>query len=265
MKKIDYFIKKYLENRPFFYAFIRPQEAILFQKNLHLIKKPVLDFGCGDGFFAKLVIEDAVDIGLDLYMSRSNEAKKQKIYKRIVNYDGKKIPFPDNCFSTVISNCVLEHIPNLKQSLREIHRVLKPNGYFLATVMTNKWKDYLLGKKILGNIYVNWMDEIQQHYHLLNEKEWNIKFTQNGFKIIDRVGYLPRYSVRYNELLHYLSLPSLISYRLLGKWVLYKNVFASSPVINAVKRRTGFPVSAADSAAIFFSLQKSSLADGRKR
>ena len=37
----------------------------------------------------------------------------KKIYKKISFYDGDTIPYPNNYFNTVVSNCVLEHIPNI--------------------------------------------------------------------------------------------------------------------------------------------------------
>ena len=55
MKSINYYIKKYLENRPMFMAIIRGQEAMLFQKYNKLVKGKILDFGCGEGFFTELV------------------------------------------------------------------------------------------------------------------------------------------------------------------------------------------------------------------
>jgi len=40
------------------YAFIRPQEAYLLDKNIQLIQYPILDFVCGDDFFTRLVFPD---------------------------------------------------------------------------------------------------------------------------------------------------------------------------------------------------------------
>lgn len=112
MKKIDFFIKKYLENRPMFLAIIRSQEAMFFQKYKRFIKSKVLDFGCGDGFFAEVVFgKGKIDIGLDLENSRAKTAEKNKIYKKVIYYDGQKIPFKDNYFQTVVSNCVFRTYP----------------------------------------------------------------------------------------------------------------------------------------------------------
>src|SRR3989339_2266359 len=145
MKIADYFIKKYLENRPMFMAIIRSQEAVLFQKYIKLIKGHVLDFGCSEGFFAGLVFgKGRINVGLDLLDNkRIQVAIKEKVYKKIKLYDGDIIPYSNNYFDTVVSNCVLEHIPNVKSSLSEIYRVLKPGGYFVSSVMADQWENNL--------------------------------------------------------------------------------------------------------------------------
>ena len=40
MKNISSFIKSYLEKRPTFYAYLRPQEALLFYERIKIMKKP---------------------------------------------------------------------------------------------------------------------------------------------------------------------------------------------------------------------------------
>ena len=96
---LEYFIQKYVENRPLFMALIRPQEAMLFYKNKKIIKQPILDFGCGDGFFSKIVFgKKVIDVGLDITNSRAKEAEKNGIYKRVTFYNGKTIPYPNNCW-----------------------------------------------------------------------------------------------------------------------------------------------------------------------
>lgn len=237
-----------------FYCFIRPQEAMLFQKNTKYIKKPILDFGCGDGFFAEVVFgKNKIDVGLDIKSSRINEAKEKNIYKKTVIYDGKTIPFPDGCFICVISNCVLEHLPQLEDNLEEIHRVLKPNGYFITTVMTNKWEDYLLGKKILGKYYINYIRKKQEHNNLLTVNNWQNKFKQTGFRLVKKNGYLSKTVSRHLELYHYLSFPSLIYYKLFKKWSLSSPLL---PLCCNVSKQSKEKISPNNSAAIFFVLKK---------
>lgn len=247
MKKINFYIKKYLESRPFFYVFIRPQEAMLFDKYKMLVKTPSLDFGCGDGFFVKNVFgKKKVTFGLDLENSRISEAVG--IYKNLKIYEGKKIPYPDGYFRSVISNCVLEHLPDLNLSLKEIFRVLKPGGYFITTVMTEKWEDYIFAKNLMKNM--------QQHLNLFSFKKWRRTFQKTGFKIVAEIGYLSRHTACYNELSHFLSFPSLISYMVFKKWVLWPEIFKSKSFSSRIRENIDYPVPTDQSAAVFYVLKK---------
>jgi SAM-dependent methyltransferase len=54
---------------------------------------------------------------------------------------GTEVPYPDSLFDVVISNHVIEHVGNKTeqlQHLKEIHRVLKPNGTGYLAV-PNRW------------------------------------------------------------------------------------------------------------------------------
>lgn len=259
MKKIDFFIKKYLENQPMFLAIIRCQEAMFFQKYKHFIKGNILDFGCGDGFFAEVVFgKGKIDIGLDLENSRAKIAEKNRVYKKVVYYDGRKIPFPNKYFSTIISNCVLEHVPNLKQIIKEIKRVLKPKGYFLTSVMTDKWEEYLIGKKIVGKGYLNIMRKKQKHFNLLSKEKWKILFSSFGFEIIKIDDYMNKYQSQIMDIFHYLSLPSLLSYKITNKWVLFPKWYKIFFIDRYLKKLVSSK-KIKDGAALFFCLKNNSV------
>ena len=51
-----------------------------------------------------------------------------------VKMDIHAIPFPENTFDVVLCNHVLEHVRDDIQAMREIHRVLKPNGFAILQV-----------------------------------------------------------------------------------------------------------------------------------
>lgn len=257
MKTINFFIKKYLYYRPAFFSFIRPQEAFYFKSYKNLIKSPILDFGCGDGFFTNIVFgKRKIDIGLDLINNqRVIEAEKNQVYKKIVLYDGLKIPFKNNYFKTIISNCVLEHIPNLDLSLNEIYRILKPGGYFLTTVMTNNWEKYLVGKKFFGKKYTFWLRKKQEHFNLLSEKNWSRKFKKAGFKIEKIFGYIDEKNARVLELMHFFSIDSFLSYKLFKKWVLFPKL-NSLLYFNLALKNIKLNVDIEKSCGLFFILKK---------
>lgn len=258
MKKINYYIKKYLENRPMFMAIIRSQEAVLFDKYHKLIKGKILDFGCGEGFFANLVFgKGKINIGLDMVGNkRIQKAINKKIYEKIKLYDGNIIPYHNNYFDTIVSNCVLEHIPNINFSLKEIQRVLKPGGYFLTSVMADQWENNLFGRKFFGKYYLNYMRKTQVHFNLFSNKKWQAYFKKAGFKIKSINGYLYKKSAFYLDLFHYLSIGSLVSYILFNRWVLFNNRFINKFKIKLIKNIIEYRNNNDMPSALFFVLEK---------
>lgn len=254
--KLEYFLEIYLRERPLFLSLIRAKEAELYQRYLPL-KRPVLDVGVGDGFFAKMTFGNSlIDVGLDLPNSRIDEAGKTGIYKKLITYDDGKIPFPSRSFQTVVSNCVLEHISHLELAIKEVYRVLRPGGLFLTTVMAKPWEDNLFGAKILGDFYKKWMREKQIHLNLLKREDWDKIFQKAEFKISHREGYLSSSACQLIDISHYLSFPNLISYKLLGKWVLFPQVTKLIYPINFLVRILSEKVSTDESGAIFYALRK---------
>lgn len=239
-----------------FLATIRVPEAILFNKYSSFIKNPSLDFGCGDGFFANTVFEkNKINVGLDVKNARTEKITDKNIYNRVVFYDGEKIPFRSNHFKTVVSNCVLEHVLDINIAIKEIFRVIKPGGYFLTTVMTNKWNNYQFGEKIFGQIYIDYMQKKQVHHNLFSYQKWTEKFKQAGFKIILTRGYLDKKNSQFLDLAHYLSLPSLLSYKLFTNWQLFPSL-SNLLWKDYISKRINIKIDPYRSSALFFCLKK---------
>ncbi len=220
--KLSYFLNEYLKERPLFLSLIRAKEAWLFQKYLP-INHPSVDVGCGDGFFANLAF-GRIDTGIDLPSSRINEAGSKKVYRELLVFDGRRIPIKSNSTATCISNCVMEHVEDPGELIKEIFRITKPGGRFFVTVMAKPWEDNLIGGKILGKTYRNWLRKIQVHLNLLTEAEWSRRFKRQGWIISGKTGYLSPRAANLIEIAHYLSLPSLISYKLTKKWALVPGI-----------------------------------------
>ena len=60
----------------------------------------------------------------------------------------EKIDFPNNFFDRVNAIHVLEHLPDLPGALREINRVLRPNGDFCVVIPCEGGLAYSLARKI---------------------------------------------------------------------------------------------------------------------
>jgi len=101
-------------------------------KDSKIIK--LLDFGSGSGIF----VEELQRAGFDAHgVDISDEAVRFGALQGIKNLsviDSHKINFPDNTFDVVLSMDVLEHLEDEEWALKEIERILKPNGIFVVMV-----------------------------------------------------------------------------------------------------------------------------------
>ncbi|MGB5942535.1 MAG: methyltransferase domain-containing protein [Leeuwenhoekiella sp.] len=89
----------------------------------------LLDFGCGSKPYKNIIDVDEY-IGLDIEQSGHDHSNEEiDVY-----WDGKKIPFPDATFDSILSSEVLEHVFEPTKTFKEINRVCKLNGVLLLTV-----------------------------------------------------------------------------------------------------------------------------------
>lgn len=91
----------------------------------------VLDVGCGDGtFLANISVEEKVGIDLDTtYVKRIKNGNIM-----FVRADATRLPFKPDTFDLIFACELLEHLENPFACVREIKRVIKARGYFLASV-----------------------------------------------------------------------------------------------------------------------------------
>ncbi len=219
-KFLDRVINEFLETEPPHLALVRAAEAVFYKKYLPF-KGRILDVGCGDGFFAWSVYErQKIDNGVDVEGSLWREAALRGNYGEVVCYDGGTLPFDKERFETVVSNCVLEHIPNIEKTISEMARVCKKGGKILVTVVTDKFGDNLLGTKILGKSYKKWFNKKSIHVSALSEKEWLELFEKNGLKLVEKQSYLDtNVLTMWHDVSHYWGVINLVTRKLLGKWV----------------------------------------------
>lgn len=59
---------------------------------------------------------------------------------RVIDYDGERLPFPDQSFDIVFSSNTLEHVRDLTALHREIKRVLRPGGRCIHVLPTPSWR-----------------------------------------------------------------------------------------------------------------------------
>ncbi len=90
----------------------------------------VLDIGCGNGDISTYFTRKNEQYGVDINDNRRD--RNRNFAFSIVT--SEILPFGDSFFDIVISHHVIEHVDDQELHLREIHRVLKPDGIaYLAT------------------------------------------------------------------------------------------------------------------------------------
>lgn len=155
-----------------------------------IMRRPILDIGCGNGVFSKIVFNDRLDWGLDIYKDLINEAKKNNSYRKYLVADAHKIPLKTHSIKTVFSNSVFEHIKELDGILTEISRVLKPGGELIFTTYSPLGKKFFL-ENLLKKFGLN---KLASRYKMIfcrmlkirtvwSLKTWEEKLKEKGFRI----------------------------------------------------------------------------------
>lgn len=145
----------------------------------------VLDLGCGTGRHcfnhqikkAKIIPLDKDPESMKEITKKIESSKTNKNEHFPIQGGAIKLPFKDRSFDKVICSEVLEHLPDPNSCLKEINRILKPNGEIAVSVPTyfteiviDRLADEYLGKK--GG-----------HIHVFKKEDLAKKIERNGFKI----------------------------------------------------------------------------------
>lgn len=94
-------------------------------------REHILDLGCGDGrLTAELAATGARVTGCDKSAEQIAAAQALGLDAQVA--DGAALPFPDQSFDAVLSNAALHWMRDPDAVLKEVARVLKPGGRFVA-------------------------------------------------------------------------------------------------------------------------------------
>ncbi|HOU54195.1 MAG TPA: class I SAM-dependent methyltransferase [Myxococcota bacterium] len=154
----------------------------------------VLDVGCATGGMMRFLSGEGRFTGLDRSEVAAGIAR-QRTGCPVVVGDATAMPFPDARFDGVMAMDVLEHIEDDRSALREIRRVLRPGGPFLASVPCHPW-------------LFSTHDRALQHLRRYRRREFLERLAEAGFSP-DRVSWT-------NSLLFPLAAASRLARRVLG-------------------------------------------------
>jgi ubiquinone/menaquinone biosynthesis C-methylase UbiE len=98
----------------------------------------ILDIACGGGVLSLKIAEKGcevygVDLSKDAIKYAEHLAEREGITCEFVVGSAEDLPYPDGYFDKVICSSSLEHFKDDIRALKEMHRVLKPNGSVVLT------------------------------------------------------------------------------------------------------------------------------------
>ena len=169
--------------------FVKPQKGIdkivkIFKKNG--IKR-VLDLGCGSGrhlvYLAKYDFDVyGIDIAREGIRTARNWLRKEGLKASLKVGDiYKKLPYKDNFFDAIICIRTLNHgkIEWIRRCIKEMERILKPNGLIFVTVRKHVSKKHIPKEKLYG---IKWI--APRTYILLDGPEKGLPHYRFNKKIL---------------------------------------------------------------------------------
>ena len=125
---------------------------------------------------------------------RCRVQKKAPLMIWVSQSSGANMPFPDEYFSSALSNSVLEHIPDLDPcDKRGSPRVLQPGGVFLFCVPNQNFLSNLSIAHFFNKLrlfpvaksYQRFFNRISRHHHCDSPQIWKERLEKSGF-VIDK-------------------------------------------------------------------------------
>ena len=140
----------------------------------------LLELGCGNG---KLWQENRIDLrNREIFLSDISEGMVEEVRNKLgsdfncIVADAEKIPFKDSYFDSIIANHVLFYLNDLNLGIKEISRVLRPNGIlYCSTYGKNHMKE-------ITEIVQNFDSRI----NLSNHSLYDIFGLENGEDILSK-------------------------------------------------------------------------------
>ncbi len=157
------------------------ESNLIFLNNLKLFNKDakILEIGTGRGALLHHLYSQGFNIqGIEINKELIDEAFRLYGKLPIKLMSGDAMEFEDSSFDIVISFDVFEHIKDSDKHLKEIRRVLKPNGYYLLQT-PNKWTNTIF-ETIRWKSFTKWRKD-----HCSLHNYWQIieRFHKNGFEV----------------------------------------------------------------------------------
>jgi 2-polyprenyl-3-methyl-5-hydroxy-6-metoxy-1,4-benzoquinol methylase len=170
-----------------YYSYTRPEIAAFVPKNI----KTILDVGCGEGAFLKLIKEQtgAETWGIEVAFEVAEKAKGH--IDKIVTGKVEDVlnSIPNAYFNCITFNDVLEHLLEPTEVLKMIRPKLSENGIVIASIPNVRYFRNLynlLVKKDWEYTDAGILDST--HFRFFTQKSMKRMFEDAGYNLIKQVG-----------------------------------------------------------------------------
>ncbi|HET7501590.1 MAG TPA: class I SAM-dependent methyltransferase [Kofleriaceae bacterium] len=185
---LERWIHAYLEHAPLSLT-LREINRLIAVETVASGKGPVLDVGCGDGFWWTLRDVDRGQVfGIDI-SAREIAQARTRICATLTDVSREQ-PFPGTAFAEIIGNCSLEHVPDIDAALSNLRQAAAPGARLLMFVPTPRWayqgwvQSWLLRRAPRIAMSVSGaLNGFFQHWHLYDAKVWTRLLAQNGWRV----------------------------------------------------------------------------------
>ena len=189
----------------------------------------ILDCGCGMGFYLKVL----TGLAKGCYCGVDGDLQALAFARQVLDGRGASLvrgdllhlPYEDAFFDKVLLSEVLEHLPDDRQGLAEIRRVLRPGGILALTVPQRDypfWYDPInrvaegFGRPIRRGPFAGiWAN----HYRLYRPDEVTARLREGGFQILETRN-LTHYCFPFTQTIVYTFGKGAVERRLLPEFVL---------------------------------------------
>jgi len=162
-----------------------------------LKNKTILDVGCGGGFLTNALGREGwqvtgVDISSEcLVVASRHDETRSVVY---VQASADKLPFRNGQFAVVTAMDFLEHVENPEHVIKEISRVLAPDGTFIFHTINRNIFTWLLIIKILPWLVKNTPKKMHLFRLFITPEELSRFCKFAGMRVRSMVGLRPVFS-----------------------------------------------------------------------
>lgn len=159
-----------------------------------------LEIGCSRGYGTKIIKKhfnpkNIIAIDLDEKMIKIAQKRNKDATVSFKAMDASQLDFPDNHFDAIFDFGIIHHIPNWRDCLKELKRVLKPNGEVILEeasiesfskdigIFWRKTLDHPYQQMFTANEFTGFMTEIGfqiENYKTLNPLHFLRFFSLNA-------------------------------------------------------------------------------------